>query len=260
MTFDLYIGIDYSGRQTPTKRTKHLQVYTAECGQEPQTVETPASKPKKRRYWNRKEIAEWLVGLCHMGRPFLAGIDHAFSFPVSYLDRYGVLSWSVFLEDFCKHWPTHRTDATVQSLRTNNPRIGTSDQFRLTEKWSSSAKSVFLFDVKGSVAKSTHAGIPWLRYIRQQGEDKLHFWPFDGWDVPEGKSVLAEVYPSIFRNRYARMTGAIERTVDQQDAYAVAHWLEETTRRGFFGRYLNPPLTQEERRQAEREGWILGVA
>lgn len=30
------------------------------------------------------------------------------------------------------------------------------------------AKSVFHFDVQGSVAKSTHAGIPWLRYIRQQ--------------------------------------------------------------------------------------------
>jgi hypothetical protein len=31
----------------------------------------------------------------------------------------------------------------------------------------------------------------------------IHFWPFDGWAVPEDRSVIAEVCPSIFRNRYA---------------------------------------------------------
>ena len=33
---------------------------------------------------------------------------------------------------------------------------------RLTEERAGSTKSVFQFDVQGSVAKSTHAGIPWL--------------------------------------------------------------------------------------------------
>jgi hypothetical protein len=54
---------------------------------------------------------------------------------------------------------------------------------RLTEERSGSAKSVFHFDVQGSVAKSTHAGIPWLRFIRQPLGKRVHFWPFDGWDV-----------------------------------------------------------------------------
>ena len=31
----------------------------------------------------------------------------------------------------------------------------------LTERWTATAKSVFLFDVQGSVAKSTFAGLPW---------------------------------------------------------------------------------------------------
>jgi len=39
------------------------------------------------------------------------------------------------------------------------------------EERAGSAKSVFHFDVLGSVAKSTHVGIPWLRYIRER-------WPF----------------------------------------------------------------------------------
>ncbi len=39
---------------------------------------------------------------------------------------------------------------------------------RLSEERSGSAKSVFHFNVPGSVAKSTHAGLPWLRFIRQR--------------------------------------------------------------------------------------------
>ena len=30
--------------------------------------------------------------------------------------------------------------------------------------------------------------------------NRVHFWPFDGCDVLDEKSVIAEVYPSIFRN------------------------------------------------------------
>ena len=39
------------------------------------------------------------------------------------------------------------------------------------------------FHVPGSVAKSTHAGLPWLRYLRQQMGTRVHFWPFDGWVI-----------------------------------------------------------------------------
>lgn len=114
---------------------------------------------------------------------------------------------------------------------------------------------MFQFDVQGQVAKSTHAGIPWLRRIRQAAGGKVHFWPFDGWSVPEGKSVIAEVYPSVFTRRYS---GA-SRTADQQAAYAVARWLSEGDGRGFLPRNFDPPITAEERRIADLEGWILGV-
>ena len=48
--------------------------------------------------------------------------------------------------------------------------------------------------------------------------ERVHFWPFDGFEVPEGKSVIAEVYPSLWRRRYARD----DRTTDEQDAYATS--------------------------------------
>jgi hypothetical protein len=49
-------------------------------------------------------------------------------------------------------------------------RMGNARWRRLTEERSGTAKSVFHFDVQGSVAKSTHAGIPWLPFF---GSD----WP-----------------------------------------------------------------------------------
>ncbi len=191
------------------------------------------------------------------GIRFIAGIDHAFSFPLSYFERYDLTGWDEFLTDFVEHWPTHEPHTYVGFIRDETPgRIGWPNEFRLCERWTSSAKSVFRFDCQGQVAKSTHAGIPWLWHIREAVGDRMHFWPFDGWAVPRAKSVIAEVYPSIFRGRYPRE----DRTVDEQDAYATARWLQETCERGFLERYFDPPLTENERRIAEIEGWILGIA
>jgi hypothetical protein len=59
-------------------------------------------------------------------------------------------------------------------------------------------------------------------------KSRIHFWPFDGVEVPEGKSVVAEVYPSLSRRRYSKEG----RSPDEHDAYSVAAWLSENDRRG----------------------------
>jgi hypothetical protein len=101
------------------------------------------------------------------------------------------------------------------------------------------AKSVFHFDVPGSVAKSTHAGLPWLRYIRRKLGDRVHFWPFDGWEIPDGRSVVVEVYPAL-GSRNIPKEG---RTPDQHDAYSVAAWLRLADGEGTLAEFfkLNPP-------------------
>lgn len=66
---------------------------------------------------------------------------------------------------------------------------------------------------------------------------------------------MAEVYPSLFRRRYARAG----RTADEHDAWSVAAWLQQMDGRRTLDRYLDPPLSLPERRQATLEGWILGV-
>ena len=162
--------------------------------------------------------------------------------------------------DFQKHWPTHEPHTYIDFIRHGNmgdgrKRMGETTWLRLTEQWTATAKSVFLFDVQGSVAKSTFAGLPWLLCLRNWCKRPMHFWPFDGWEVPEGKSVVAEVYPSLWTRRFPKD----DRDGDEQAAYAVAAWLQRADHSDFLSRFLSPSLTAEERGIAKIEGWILGV-
>ena len=104
---------------------------------------------------------------------------------------------------------------------------------RLTEERAGGAKSVFHFDVQGQAAKSTHSGIPWLRFIRRERGERLHFWLFDGWNIPHGRSFITEVYPALWSRSFARG----DRTGDQHDVFSIiATWLcRKPTWRCSFG-------------------------
>ena len=253
MRFTLHIGIDYSGAQTPESRLKGLQVYEAKAGHPPRKISTPTEGAKN---WTRLEVAHFCAAAIETGELVIIGIDHAFSFPMSYMERFGIKTWEQFLDDFMRHWPTADLHTYVDFVRDGNPRTGEATELRLCEQWTSGLKSVFHFDVQGQVATSTHAGLPWLLWLRRMFEAKscIHFWPFDGFDVPEGKSVIAEVYPSLFHRRYVKE----DRTADEHDAFSVAAWLSEMDRRGTLDYYFKPPLSLTELRKARLEGWILG--
>lgn len=115
-------------------------------------------------------------------------------------------------------------------------------------------KISFHFNVQGSVAKSTHAGIPWLRHLRQR-RPHLHFWPFDGWDPAPGASVITEVYPKPWSGLY----DSGDRTPDQHGAFAVASWMRDASRRGIVGDCLKAPMPESVAATAQVEGWILGT-
>ena len=255
--FERYIGIDYSGAQTPSSSLKGLRVYSADRSIASQEVEPP---PSPRKYWTRRGVAEWLVERLSEGQPTLVGIDHGFSFPLPYFEQHGLrLDWPAFLDDFQRHWPTDE-DIYVDFVRdgiagNGAARSGNPRWRRVTELRARAAKSVFHFDVQGQVAKSTHAGIPWLRYIRQHVKDGVHFWPFEGWSPPPARSVVAEVYPAL----WSRTFPSAGRTPDQQDAYATAEWLRRADADGSLEKFLRPALETDERETAEIEGWILGV-
>lgn len=256
--FKRYLGIDYSGAETPTKSLKGLRMYEATPTQQPAEVPPP---PSPRKYWTRRGLAEWLVKELRSGPPTLVGIDHAFSFPLRYFEVHRLPpDWPAFLEDFHRHWPTDEDNMYVDFILRGKygngaERTGSNRWRRLTEE-RSRAKSVFHFHVQGSVAKSTHSGLPWLLYLRRQLGKRAHFWPFDGWTPPRGRSVIAEVYPALWSKTYPTE----DRNSDQHDAYSVARWMQETDAAVTLVRYFEPQLNPAQRTQAKLEGWILGLA
>ena len=257
--FERYIGIDYSGAAVPTASLKGLRVYLSGRTSQPAEVEPP---PSPRKYWTRRGVAEWLVKRLSEDQPTIVGIDHGFSFPLAYFEKYRLArDWPAFLDDFCLHWPTDGDHVYVDFVRdgavgNGAARAGNTRWKRLTENRAGSAKSLFHFDVQGSVAKSTHSGLPWLRFLRREVKRPLHFWPFDGWDIPSGVSAVVEVYPRRWNRQYPEVDG---RTADQHDAWVVAEWLRAADADGRLAAALRPKLGSEERRLAEIEGWILGV-
>jgi hypothetical protein len=87
--FESYIGIDYSGAQTPKSSIKGLRVYEADRLTAAQEVVPP---PSPRKYWTRKGVAEWLVERLSEGSLTLVGIDHGFSFPFPQHDKFSLKS------------------------------------------------------------------------------------------------------------------------------------------------------------------------
>lgn len=256
MAFDRYIGIDYSGAETPSSSLRGLRMYVADRVSMPVEIPPPVGSKK---YWTRRGVAERLVELLSEGTPTLVGIDHGFSFPLQYFEKYELpLRWGAFLDDFHLHWPTDGENTYVDFVRNGvcgnaAARTGKSTWRRIVEIRTRRAKSVFHFDVQGSVAKSTHSGLPWLRYIRSR--TSAHFWPFDGWQISGGQSAFAEVYPALWSRSFPQEG----RDEHQQDAYSIAAWLRRADMDGSLGGLFEFHLEERERKVAEIEGWILGV-
>ncbi|MDD2611069.1 MAG: hypothetical protein PHX60_15555 [Giesbergeria sp.] len=258
-SFERYIGIDYSGAQTPISSLKGLREFMATAESDALEVLPP---PSPRKYWTRQGVAHWLLQTLSDATPTIVGIDHGFSFPLRYFEYHQIQpDWDIFLRDFQQHWPTDGEYVYVDFVRdgfvgNGAQRIGSPKWRRITEQ-RCRAKSVFQFDVQGSVAKSTRSGLPWLLFLREKLGQQLHFWPFDGFCPPSGRSVVAEAYPSLYKHRFpssSSMTG------DQQDAWAIACWLKQADSSGELQAVMLPQLDPSMQLMAKTEGWILGVA
>ncbi|MBX9847997.1 MAG: hypothetical protein K2X64_01785 [Rhodocyclaceae bacterium] len=253
--FQRYIGIDYSGAATSQTGLSGLRVFVAVGSDAPQEIRNP-SRPSG--HWSREALAHWVRDRLREPVATVVGVDHGFAFPQAYFDLHGVpTNWHVFLDDFCQHWPTDAPGVSVRDVRAG--RVGAAaarggdSRWRRTIEQRCAAKSVFHFDVPGSVASSTHAGLPWLRWLLQQVPE-LHCWPFDGWAIPVGRSVICEAYPALVSHRYPN-TFAKQ---DQHDAYALCRWLAEADQEGALHTVFAPVLSSDEAERVAMEGWILG--
>jgi hypothetical protein len=84
----------------------------------------------------------------------------------------------------------------------------------------------------------------------------VQFWPFDGWDIAGQGSVVAEVYPTLWRRHY---TVPPEWSGDQRDAFVISSRLRDLDAAGTARSLFTPPGSEAVRKAADVEGWILGA-
>ncbi|MXZ91776.1 MAG: hypothetical protein F4W95_07970 [Chloroflexi bacterium] len=273
--FDRYIGIDYSGAGTSNERSGKLAVQLAEGDGEPKRKCTYAQGAKN---WTRAELAHWLARELRECPKTLVGIDHAFSFPIKYFRQHYMVpanDWEKFLDDFQNSWPTDQGRVTVREMYykqirrmmgqvPGEYRFGFPYWQRLTEKCATVTPAPVFDFMAGprTVAFSSHAGLPWLRQVRQEsGGPKagVHFWPFDGWSVCGDHSVVVEVYPAIWKKTYKKETKHMNS--DQRDAYMIARWMSERDHdeNDPLAEYFHPRVPGKQKPRAKTEGWIFGV-
>ena len=65
--FERYIGVDYSGAETPASSLRGLRAYSA--GRTMPASEVPPP-PGPRKYWTRRGLAEWLANLLSRGNTY----------------------------------------------------------------------------------------------------------------------------------------------------------------------------------------------
>lgn len=256
--FQRIIAIAYSGAETADSPLKSLRVFVAAGAEEP--VEVLTQNPA-RRYWTRREIALWLIDRLREPQRTLVGIDHPFCFPFRYFEHHRLApNWSLFLDDFQRHWPSDDPYTYVDFIRDGHcgagaARTGSVQWRRHTESVLPSARSVFQFEGAGANAKSAHAGIPFLRLIKRECGAAVHFWPFDGWALPTNKSVVVETFPSLWRNAFPLQA----RTYPQHAAYVVAAVLARFKHNNTLALLFAPELHPGIRHEAQLEGWVLGA-
>ena len=198
------IGIDYSGAETPTASLKGLRVYLAEGDAPPVEVPPP---PARANTGPASGIAEWLVERLAEDAPTLVGIDHGFSFPLRYFEVHRLKpDWPAFLDDFQRHWPTDEDHTYVDFVRdgVDGQRRGAHGQCPLAaaDRGTRRQREIGVSFRRAGIGGEIHpCRIPWLRFIRQRLGARVHFWPFDGWDIPAGRSAIAEVYPALWTPR-----------------------------------------------------------
>lgn len=284
--FDFYIGIDWSGA-----KGRYSGIALAECTGEsgPRLI-----APEGRR-WTRSTVAAYLGQRIASGERLLAGFDFAFAFP--WIAGEGYLSgrtqhvsdafalWELIEQasddapDFHAGPLVTHPDFAPSYWVSGKQKPDWRNDKRRTETECGTATSTYpetVFKLIGAkqVGKAALAGIRTLRAIRQAAPAHVAVWPFEDADKP---TVLAEIYPTLFRRQALGSTakikdrdtldnalaalgsgpaeGAPERFSDHDgDALISAaglRWL------GRAGKLFTLP--EEAEAQARREGWIVGV-
>ncbi|MDM7947429.1 MAG: hypothetical protein QUV20_13965 [Oceanibaculum nanhaiense] len=288
--FDSYIGIDWSGA-----KGRYSGIALAECTGESGPNSGPRLIAPPDGRWTRSTVADYLGQRIATGERLLAGFDFAFGFP--WIAGEGYLAgrtqhvtdafalWEL-IEQASADAPDFHAGAVVMHPAfapsywvSGKQRSDWRNDKRRTETACGEATSTYpetVFKLIGAkqVGKAALAGIRTLRAIRLAAPAQVAVWPFEDADKP---TVLAEIYPTLFRRQALGSTAKIKdrATLDnalpvlgsgasqavpeyfsdhEGDALISAAGLRGL---GRAGKLFTVPDAAEA--QARREGWIVGV-
>ncbi len=241
MTFDLFVGVDWSGAKGP--RLPGLQVAACDASGNVSLITGP---------WTRQRVAEWLLDQVRAGHRVLCGADFSFCFPWADQQAYfpcndddpaGPGSFADVLEAACAGdadlyggrfaetapFDAHFHRRGVHGARFNRrlrvAEVATMDQGL------GAPESVFNLVGARQVGKSSLAGIRFLRWLKQN--PGVAIWPFD--DISDAQLVLVETFPTAF----VRMAGAgLGKVRDRETLdFVLSH----------FGEHAVPPALRDGR-------------
>lgn len=280
--FDSYIAIDWSGADG-----RYAGVSVARCV--PGTSAPRLVAPEAAR-WTRTAVADWLDRELHSDRRLLIGLDFAFGMPTEpggYLGTAaspgGIFALWDLIDAAAEDAPDFGCGGIVAAprfaplyWRAGKRPASWSARQRLSEIACAAAtgtrpECVFKLIGPKQVGKASLTGMRVLRHVRRRHPERVAVWPYEAVGT---KSVLVEIYPTLFRKRAAgglaklrtrgelnvalkRLGSDAVRTAalsdHDTDALISAAGLRHFTAE--LGYRLDAPVDARIR----REGWIFGV-
>ena len=217
MSFDGFIGVDWSGARGP--RLGGIQV--AECLDgiaAPIVIGNPGGGP-----WTRTAFADWLGARLLDGRKYLIGLDFAFSFPYTDLGAYfpghdasprDTFALWRFVEDRCAGNDGFygRAFTTCEDIApyffapgrrgdTYAPRLRRADR-RCAELGLGTPETVFKLIGPKQVGLGSLSGMRVIQRLRAR-PGGLSVWPAEGRNA---RSVCVDAFPRAFLRRATRTT------------------------------------------------------
>ncbi len=241
MTFDAFVGIDWSG----AKGTRHRGIQIARCKP---GVAAPQVVPPAAGVWSRSAVLDWVIDASKAAR-ILVGLDFAFTLP--YVDRGAYFPG---VEQSPKDAPGLWALVDTVAAGDGDYYAGA---FVQTQPWGAyfhapSAKGIrfsrrhkvveaacarqglghpeTVFHLIGpkQVGRGSLAGMRFLAALRREAP-AIHIWPFD--TRGSRRSTVVEVFPRAFLGAAGHGPTKVRTVIDLNRALR-AFGTEPTTRRG----------------------------
>ena len=156
-------------------------------------------------------------------------------------------------------YPTIPVRASARTGQAHHP-----PERRICDVRAKGAKTVWQLAYAGSVGSQMLLGLPALKRLKADRRiaNRAQVWPFEtGLRTPEARAVIAEVYPSLLKDKIDARRGEGEILDSAQVRVNAEAFARLDASGGLAPLFAGTPcLTPEERRVVElEEAWILGL-